>query len=93
MGLHAGESPVPEGKGETKIGDTSEKSTSNDQVGEGFGEMDIDKDSTEKLPELIIEPKTLKKSETLKAVQIEVSSKAQGADQLVEAEVSLLLKT
>lgn len=91
-----GESPVPEGKSETKIGDTSEKLMSNDQVGEGFGdtreEMDMDKGSMEKLPEQIIEPKTVENSETLKAVQIEISSKARGADQSVEAEVSLLLK-
>jgi hypothetical protein len=55
--------------------------------------MDIDKVSTEKLPEPIIEPKTFQKSETPKVVKIEVSSKARGADQSVEAEVSLLLKT
>ncbi|KAF3322139.1 putative GPI-anchored adhesin-like protein PGA55 [Carex littledalei] len=87
--LHVRESPVPEEKSETKIGDASEKSTSNDQVGEGFGdtreEMDIEKGSMEKLPDLIKEPSVIEKSETLK-VKIEVFSKAQGADESVEAE-------
>lgn len=90
------ESPVPEEKSETKIGDVSEKSTSNDQVGEGFGdtreEMDIEKGSMEKLPDLTKEPSVIEKSETLK-VKIEVFSKARGADESVEAEVCLFLKT
>lgn len=93
--LHVRESPVPEEKSETKIGDASEKSTSNDQVGEGFGdtreEMDIEKGSMEKLPELSKEPSAIEKSETLK-VKIEVFSKAQGADESVEAEVRLFSK-
>ncbi|KAJ4747179.1 PHD finger protein [Rhynchospora pubera] len=87
--LHVGES-VPEEKSETKIGDASEKSTSNDQVGEGFGDtredMDIDKSSIEKLPEPSKEQNTIEKFEAVNAVQIEVSSKARGTDESVEAE-------